>query len=223
MRRTAVKLLCLVVLFQHGALAASGAARTREFKEYRCRLTLPGPRFQWLDHTKIPDCVAVFGDASGTLGLTMAVQKNPEGAVVNESFVKAFDKGAIQPGVTSKISGRIGRFRGVPCYQLHARYEEDGSIGTMRVFPANGYIYVLVLTGSNLPISERNKLGSIFSAFEFVGEPVLPVPKPSLSEDEVGRSTAKYKLTGLILVTTVTVIFLSIWDRIRRRKKKAFS
>ncbi len=199
------------------AAPASNAQEVKEFAEHRCKLTLPGPGFQWLDHSNIPHAMAALGDDSGTM-LIMLANKNPEGLVVSKDFCRGFDDSFDQPGVISKISGAITTFRGVPCYQLHARLEQNGTIGTIRAFAANGYVYQLQLLGNSAPIEQRNTLDRLFAAFEFVGEPILPAPAPPRPEETAYKFSENMgKIAGYCIVG---IILLTIAGKVTGRKKK---
>lgn len=176
-------LLAAALMIYSLAGIANDVGNARVFADRQCKLTLPGAGFRWLDHSKIPQAVAALGNDSGTM-LLMTINKAPDGFVLKESFVRGFDKSFNQPGVASKISGEIVTFRGVPCYQLHARLGQDGSIATIRAFGANGYLYQLQLVGSRLPVERRGELDGVFSAFEFTGTPSLPTSAPQTSEQQ---------------------------------------
>jgi hypothetical protein len=192
--------------------------RTKEFKRYKCKLTLPGPGYQWLDHTKAADVAAAIGDPSGRVMLIMSVTADPEETPMGETFTREYDRGFMATGMT-KISGQVGRFKEVPCYQIHARDEADAVV-TARSFPANGYIYSLAIMGSDLPVNQRSRLEPLFSAFEFIGEPTVPSGQPKITEEEVDRSMNKYKLIGGIFATLLAIIVLTIRDNIRRKRRK---
>jgi hypothetical protein len=223
MRRTAMGLLCVAVVLAWCSAVGSEAGRTMDFPQYGCKLTLPGPGYQWLDHTQVPHAAALFADASGTVRVLMLVLENEDGAPINERFVKEFDRGFTESGDASKISGRIGRFRSVPCYQMHARLRQLSSPVTIRTFAANGCIFQLQVINSDLPIDQRGKLEPLFSAFEFTREPELPEPKADVAETELARLVAKYKFIVLIGAGAIAVAIVLISDAARRRKRRYYS
>ena len=217
MRTIMATIVVLALVFSQYAESAEDAERAKEFPDHRCRLLLPAPDFVWLDHSHIPDSIAAFGNGSGMM-LILLVLKTPDDFAVGDSFSNGFDEGITQSGDLSKISGEIITFRGVPCYQMHTRINQDGSIATTKAFGANGYLYQLQLIGSKLPINERGNLEKVFASFEFLGAPRLPELKPASRQTKpykfsrmMGRIAA-YCIIGIIILVVVKSV-------IRKRKR----
>jgi hypothetical protein len=179
----------LVVVLQLPMLALAQPETAREFTDLDCKIVLPGSEFKWLDASKLPGAKAAFGDASGTM-LILIVQRAPPGFVLSE---KGFDEGVVSSGKISILERRHITFRGVPCYEIHTLLNDKGSIGTIRAFCANGYVYQLAVVGRNLPIAERDRLESIFSAFQFAGRATAG---PSTSQSSVAPTAPSAPIAG---------------------------
>jgi len=196
--------------------AASDTERIREFENFRCRLILPDPNTEWIDHTQIPGAKAALGDDSGRV-LVFMVNEAADSFVLNDSFIEGFDESFNKPGVISKISGQITAFRNVPCYQFNARIEQDGSIVTGKIFAANGYLYQLQLIGGELPINERNDMDNIFHAFEFFGKPNPHESQPTSPEQQAYNFSRKM---GRIIGYCIIVIIVVLVGKMLIRKKR---
>jgi len=169
---TIIVALCVYPSLLH----ATEPETERRFEQYKCKLVLPDSEYRWLDHTIISNSTAVIGDDSGTI-FVLRISNAPGHRQINKGFIREFDEGFMEGADISKISGEITKFKSIPCYQMHARFDSDNLITTSRAFFANGYLYQLQIVGSELPIDERDKLENIFSSFEFIGTPILPEPK----------------------------------------------
>jgi hypothetical protein len=212
MRNWLICLTGVALIIGASRTAVAQTETTREFAQYQCKLALPGAEFKWLDETRIPNVTAMLGDASGTV-LLLLVNPVPPGVVVSK---KGFDDGFFKPGAVTKLEGKDITFRGVPCYQAHARIEANGAIATIRAFTANGFFYQLQLIGSNLPVSQREKLGTVFDAFQFVGDPVLPTPQPASA---IERSLKFSGYMGRVVSLCLIAIVILLVVRAVRRKK----
>lgn len=210
--------LIITLLVVHSCTAmANDAERIKEFQDRRCRLALPSSEFKWLDNSQIPNTLAAFGDNSGIVFIVLTF-KTPDGFVLTKGFTKGFDEGSCQSGMFSKISGEIIKFRNLPCYQVHLRSVKDGSVMTVRAFAANGYLYQLQLIGSILPIENRNKLENIFSAFEFVGMPNLPTPKPPSAEQKAYNFGMQMGRISVYCLIAAVILFVA--RRLVRKRRR---
>lgn len=226
MRRWGVALAVLT-----WALTATGAradgedkARMRPFPEIRCKLTLPDAGYHWIDHTGTPDAVAAMEGAAG-VRLVLSVKDVPKGLALTEALTKDIDKGFIRPGVTTKMSGGMVTFRGLPCYQVHARFDQNGQIVTARFVVANSHAYVLVVGGSALPVEERAPLDAVFAAFDFLGAPQAPPAAPpppkrvSAEQKAVSFSQRMGQVVGFCLMAIIAL--LVIRALLKRKPKHA--
>ena len=78
MRNRTLMLVVAALMTQSLVAVANGAEGVKEFADYRCNLTLPSPRFEWLDHSKISHAVVALGDDSRIL-LFMVAERAPDG------------------------------------------------------------------------------------------------------------------------------------------------
>ncbi len=199
----------LFTAFQQQAVAVGDSRQTKEFDEYKCKLTLPSAGCEWFDEKKIPHATAVFSNEADVL-LVMAVSRNEEGFPINNEFIRGFDNGFFKSGNMSKTSSEITSFRGVPCYEFHVRAHDDNSVMTCKVFAANGYVYQLQVFGSPLPVKERDKLEPFFESFEFIGKPVPPAEKTEAHK-------LGYKAGKIAAYAIMGVVVLGILKMIRRK------
>ena len=162
----------LAVIMLQTVLAAQGAGkRTREFKQYQCKLTLP-EGFQWNDINKPKAATAMCQSPNAIL--ILMVRNLPKPVKVDRKFIEDFDKGYNKKGKLAKISGKKCMFLGIPAYQLKSRFTQNNFVGDCLTFPANGRIYVLHSINLN-PAGGKLDTDKLFSAFEFTQKPeVLP-------------------------------------------------
>ncbi|MDX9982250.1 MAG: hypothetical protein RBU25_19675 [Lentisphaeria bacterium] len=208
--KLATNLAVALVLF--ATVASVGhAAERREFAEYKCAITPPGPSFEWLDHSTIPHGAAFLanGDKAKLVFLTF---DNPQGEQIDERFVQGFEKGMAEGGDIVKDSGRQMTFCGVPCYEMRARVVRESMPVIIRVFAANGVIYQLQLLGTAVGGLEQSHLDRMFSAFEFVGTPELPTPKG-------GNNSASYKMGRLAGTCLLVALVLALLGKVFKKKQ----
>ena len=187
---------------------ADESGRVIDFPAYHCRLTLPDPCMEWLDHSQVPQAQAVFGDAQGTIVIFM-VHKIPAGLVLNESFTKGFDETFERPGVIRKTGGEITTFSGAPCYHLYGRLEQEGKTFIYKLFAANGFMYGLQLISGDYPGERAIIPDNYFSAFEFIGEPLIAKPRGAASQPQthnisriMGRVIG-YCVIGIVVISVI--------------------
>ncbi len=217
MRFRAIEIVTLLALLSSAAAATDGGStRFREFPDYRCRLALPGPQFQWRDHSQVPNAQAMLGDEAGTI-LILQIHQAPSGFVLDDTFIRGFDEGFVRPGQVTKIDGAMTTFLDLPCYEVHARMEEPRLIMTSRCFAANGFIYSLQMLSNEIPTPGR-PLAQVFSAFQFVGTPVPPQPRSA--EDRQAYNTG-HLIGRLTFYLIVAVVVISIVKRVLRQKPPA--
>lgn len=204
MLRRYVALLIVGLIANGMAYAAPSADMTKDFADYHCRLSLPGSTdFEWLDHTQIPQAAAALRNSSGTTVLLL-VTKVPSDFTLN---TKGFDDGLCAPGVASKLKSEKATFRGVPCYQICVRFEQNNAIAAIRAFAANGFLYQVQIIGESLPIDDQSKLEHLFSMFEFIGSPATTVAKaPSSEQKAYNFSRLMGRLVGICLIAIIVLV-----------------
>ncbi len=206
-------------------LSANGFAReqpdTREFTADRCKLTL-GVGDDWFDTGQIRGATAGIEGEFGVL--ILAIQKLPKHVPVNQEFIKGFEKGAIKAGLSTKVRGELTQFKGVQCYDLIYRLEQDGSLVYSKTFAANGRMYSLQVMDSPVPLAERQKLDSRFAAFSFIGAPQPHVAKaaPESTGRKPNFSERMGSLAARLLILAVLLAGVQqIFKRSRRKKAAA--
>jgi hypothetical protein len=213
-RIPAVRIATLIVtLWVTSSGTAGESGIPREFPDYRCRLALPGPQYKWLDHSRVAGALAMLGDDSGT-ALIFMVNAAPRDFALDARFIRGFDEGLEHPGQVVKMDGEIKSFSGVPCYQVHARMEGRGLFLTGKCFAANDYFYSLQLISPDIP-SQDNHLENIFSAFQFIGTPVVPQPRSAADRQACNSG---YLIGQLTFYLILAVVVIWIIKRVVRRK-----
>ncbi|QDU09950.1 hypothetical protein [Gimesia aquarii] len=185
-----------------------------EFPEYSCKLTLPSPQFKWIEQEIPPDSLAGFYDDIGTK-LLFTAKKIPAGVVLNESLIKEIQSPFNQQDSISIQSGEMITFRKVPCYQFHIRFKENSSVRIIRIFIANGYLYELQLMDSSLLIKNRNLSEYVFSAFEFMETPDIPIPNSDSTEKK------PYNIVRILVrVIFFTILVISVLFAVAKSANK---
>jgi hypothetical protein len=158
-------LAALILTLPSMALAAAESERTLELSSYKCKLTLPSGKFDWLEPSPILKAVAAMGDDSEAWMILM-IHPLPEGLSIQESYRKGFENGFAQSSAATVLESKTINFKGAPCFEIHARLDQDGSVISVRALAANGHIYQLMVMGSDLPVEKRGELEVFFSAFD---------------------------------------------------------
>ena len=204
----------LTVLSASPAAPAPESGQVKEFPNYRCRLVLPGPQFQWLDHGRIRDAQAALGDPAGTI-LTFLIYDAPSDFAFDETFIRGLEQGFQQTGQVTRIDGGMTTFQDLPCYQMHARIEGRGLFMTHKCFAVNGFLYGLQLLSPELPTRD-SPLEKVFSAFQFIGTPLVPPPRSLAKRRAFDDARLIAKLAGGLLL-----LLAAILTALRVRRKKA--
>jgi hypothetical protein len=157
-------------------MAAEEAART--FPVQKCRFTLPGPDWTWIDK-EVPNVLFMAGNTKGFV-INLATVRTPDPVQINEPFAKEFEESLYQPGQIEKRGGRFVTFRGLPSYQAEGILA-DGRTSATRVFTANGFVYHLTLLGAKEPIEKDPAFETLMQGFEFTA-PLEPDSKRTGSE-----------------------------------------
>jgi hypothetical protein len=213
-----IHILILATLMACALTATAGNnGHLKVFEQYSCRLTLPDPNFEWIDHTQIPQAKAALANDSGAIILFM-VNKASDELVINDAFIKGFNESYYKRDVISKISSEMTNFRNVPCYKAHSRLEQENSLATIIIFAANGFVYQLQLISDEATIREHQKLETVFSAFDFLTKPRLHVAKPSTS----GQRAYEFgeKMGRILFYCIIGIVILSVIKKLKNRKSK---
>lgn len=212
MNKTFQSITLLVFLYLASTCHAVSQDRTIEFPEHKCRLVLTDPNLEWLDHSQIPQALAVFGDRDGNMVIFMVIQV-PDNFALDSSFIKGFDESFTQSGMMSKIDGQITTFKDAPCYLIRAKMLQQDLYVTNRSFYANKVMYGLQLISNELPEDASHELYSYFSCFEFVGVPDITQSNLSASERRaynIGKLCGQiigYCIFGIIVILPFKFIF----------------
>jgi hypothetical protein len=203
----------LAVLASGPAVSAADAVKT--FPVSKCRYTLPGKGWSWVE--PVPDasyvCVACHEDG---LGFGLLVASAPTGARIDAKAAAHFDKGAYATGGVRKRGGRITTFKGLPCYESEWVHDDQQTVA-VRVIVANGYLYQLQLRGNADPVEKRPDFEAIMDGFEFTSPPVPPAAPESRSP---WLPTAGGFVKHTAIAFTVMLI-LALLNRIDRKKRPA--
>lgn len=195
----------------------------KEFPEYSCKLTLPGPEFKWANKTLPPELLAGFYDESGT-DLTLSVQSIAKNVKIDEFFIRDLQESYLNDDSVALISGKMTTFQNVPSYQIRFRSLENDAIKTTRFIIANGYLYGLHLELQEGQITEDGRRNKIFDAFEFIGDPQLPrssYRSPNLRPK--GKRNKTIRRLVKFFIGIVGVIFaIGLWYRHRNLQQDDF-
>jgi hypothetical protein len=197
--------------FQNNAAEATTQpdTDTREFSKYKCRYTLPGPNWEWLE-IKEPSVVFAARDDTGFVLILNAGTIAPNITMTKE-FLAGVDKGVTKSNLVKKRSDSRFTFKGVPCYQLEMLLANEGKTAASRVFLANGFSYSLQLIGKDAPVERSPIFPIAMNKFEFTQKPTLHVaptsdsPQKSDAEamgEKAGQALFYIFLLGLIVYLT---------------------
>lgn len=142
----------------------------REFAGQKCRFTLPGDEWKWLE-PPMPMSIFSATDANGRVFAFCCGQIPPE-TMLDQSFAAQIEQAVVQKsfGKLQKRGGHFVIFQGLSCYQFEGRYA-DGQTTVSRFFLAHGLVYHLSLIGDKEPVELQPDFEKIMSGFELT-EPV---------------------------------------------------
>lgn len=147
----------------------------RTFATQKCRYTLPGPGWSWINNAP-PNLLFAAGNDKGFV-LNLSVMNAGKVERVDEAFAAGFEKSYYQSGQATKRGRRFGTFRGQPYFQTEAKLP-DGSTGATRVFISHGLGYTLTLLGGTDPIENDPAFETIMLGFDFTTPPPQPAANP---------------------------------------------
>src|SRR5580700_10343063 len=96
--------------------AAAADERTREFPAYKCRYTLPGEDWYWIDFAeakKPPKSIFTAGTKKKGLALTLTYDRATRAERMDQKFSVGFEKGFYAAGPVTKRGGRFVSFQGL--------------------------------------------------------------------------------------------------------------
>jgi hypothetical protein len=180
------------------------------FPVSKCRYTLPGKDWTWIDHTSLQKVICAARNGDGVIFM-LAVFPAPAGQMIDEDFAAGFDR-KTHPSI-EKRGARITTFKGLSCYEWEWLINGTRTSATRSVI-ANGYAYQLQLLGTADPVEKRPDFEAIMNGFEFTSPPVPPDPlEPRKRVVRTIAHVLVYGLVGFALWGTVTML--------RRRKQRA--
>jgi hypothetical protein len=204
----------ICVLTQHlgspiNLMAADESTRT--FTAQKCRFTLPGADWTWID-TPGPDLVFMARNTTGFV-INLAAKSAPQPAQVDQQFVNGFEKKFYQTGGLKKRGGQFLTYRGLPTYQATGTVA-DGITSSTRVFFAHGLGYVLTVLGEKEPVEDDPIFEKLMEGFEFTAQPQPP------AESDYGRALNVSEWMGRIAGACIVVaIPLLVFQWVSRRRK----
>jgi hypothetical protein len=173
MRLQRLAALLLSILAGHGTVSAGESSKT--FPDYRCKYTLPGKDWTWVDLESGSVLTCKARNRDGLL-LSLAVKHAIAGEVIDARYAERYDEELAADGRRKKRAGRVTTFRGLPCYESEWLVN-GGNSAAHRVVIADGWRYHLMLVGKGDPVERRRDFEAIMNGFEFTSPPVPPAPK----------------------------------------------
>ena len=174
-------------------------ALTRVFLEQKCRFTLPGADWKWIDlrcHRGIHGLNLVR--AENNLGYFIFLDEitAPQAGQIDldfQEFAKVFEKNLSDWSEITKRDGRFVTYRiekhtgrsvtylDVPAYQTESMLP-DGRTTATRVFIANGFEYTMGILGVKEPIENDPIFETLLKGLEFTAPPdaeAIDPPQPA--------------------------------------------
>ena len=113
MRSCRLMLVAALMIGSSTGLAAD-EANTRTFAPQKCRFTLPGPDWRWIEN-KDPNALCFAGNKDS---IVVTLSALPDSSPMNEAFAAGFETGFLKSSGFKKRSGGFVDYRGLRCYQL---------------------------------------------------------------------------------------------------------
>ncbi len=170
------------------SLAADEATRT--FPALKCRYTLPGPDWSWLEAGS-PSIHFMARNKTGfvvnmtTYSAIMLDKVKVKFVTVDQQFGEVFEQShfAESPQL-EKRGGRLLTFRSVPSYQVECKVP-DGRTVVTRAFIAHGIIYEMNIVGGQEPVEKDPAFETIVHGFDFTAPPEPAPPRAGPNAGEV--------------------------------------
>jgi hypothetical protein len=169
---------------------------TRTFAEQKCRYTLPGPDWSWVDQ-QTPSVLFMANDARGYV-VNLSFGRLPQPSTLNQSFVNGFEKSFYPTSKMTKRGGRLITFLGQPCYQAESSLA-DGRTSALRLVLAHGNAYTLGLIGSDKPVESEPDFEAVMNGLSFT-EPPAPETEPIPPQQPKGISERMGEVAAVCLM-----------------------
>jgi hypothetical protein len=209
-----MRLLLLIgfAMVSLGLTWARGAdeAATKTFPEKKCRYTLPGPDWTWVD-VKAPDALCLARDDKGFVVTLSALA---EKAAINDAFVRGFEKGFLKSPNYRKRGGHRLDFLGLPAYQLEVA-TNDGHTLTSRVFMAHDIGYIINCIGNADPVENDPRFEKMLAGFAFTVPPDLAAERAK--SERGGTDDFSYRMGQIVGYCMMGIVVLFIVRKFRGR------
>lgn len=157
----------------------------RPFPAQDCALSLPGPKFRWVDLPPTTGLVAHCEDGEGRR-LTFLATPVPANYKMTAKYVPGFERGVFKTSALTKLGGFFTNFHGLSCYVLRARSTNDTTLVSMWVFQANSTFYQLIAAVPEAPGADASAADTMVGTFRFLNPPQVPSGiEPRLPETEL--------------------------------------
>jgi hypothetical protein len=161
-------LICLLALqMASPARLGAGEERTRTFEAQKCRYTLPGPAWSWLDDQKPENMLCMTRNTNGFV-ISLSAVATSDGPEKNEQYGKEFEKSLYKSG-QFEAGGQFYdpvAVRFVPAYPTRMRLS-DGRKALLLVFTSRGFHYHMTLIGGKEKTEVDRELPTMVQGFDF--------------------------------------------------------
>jgi hypothetical protein len=174
----AVAIACTLAGSVSGQAPQESNPPTREFPSQKCRYTLPGKEWKWMDQP-LPDSIFMATSKAG-LVITFRCDRVEDWKSLDRSTVADFEQ-AMNRSTEGRLKKRGGRFiifLGLSCYQFEGVYADGRTIAS-RLILANGLAYHIMVAGDQNPVEQRPEFEKIISGFQFTDAPLVTTTSQS--------------------------------------------
>lgn len=197
--------------------------KVKEFPEYSCKLTLPGPEFKWSENEMLPGLLAKLKNET-EISLVLAIQDTPANAKIDNSTIRQIQDSYLDEDMVTFNSGDILPFRKVPCYQYFLHFKDGHASTVARSFIANRFLYTLYLKMPQDQFEAGDNWDQLFATFEFIGNPKQPSSSyhsPDLNSKS-GASIIISILFICLFLVVGAIFIIGIWYRRRNYQQDDF-
>ena len=204
-------LLCVPLLFASAALAAG--QESKSFPEARCKFTLPGPDWDWLDPDLAPKGAGqplAFAANQKGLGYLLVCSPLRKDEKPTALAFESFEAGFLEKSKVKKLAGKESTFRGIATYQFEVELP-GGATASLRIMYANNSFYLMQASNSIGALTAA-EADAIFRGFDFTGTPESVMIEDSARERgrAFGQAIAMMGVIG-------GVVFVIFYFKKRRR------
>src|SRR5262245_46962499 len=187
---------------------------TRTFETEKCKYTLSGADWSWVD-SQATGVLCMAKDRTGG-AVIFGVQNLPQPMPLTQEFVDGFEKGYYSSASmrAKKRGGRFGTFQGLPSYQTEATLD-DAKTSAGRVVLANGRGYIVTVVGGKEPVELNSTFETIMNGFAFTEPPVQALP-----ESAKASASLSYRMGEIAGYATIVAILLALLARVFRRPRR---